>query len=244
MLTYLTQKSTVIIYYTTTPPKEEEMSLYDIQKISECLLKENRKIDILLLESVSSTNDYAKKLVFDDEKGTNYLVLAREQTEGKGQYDRKFYSPLDSGIYMSLALHPEEIKAEELSFITLMCGVCVRDAIKNVCGLDCKLKYVNDVIYDGKKLCGILTEAVFEENVCKGVVMGIGINVKKCDYPIDILGKVCSIEENIRNDVDVNKLIAEIVNNICFKIKNFDVDGIKRTYFEHVLELHETNLVE
>ncbi len=220
------------------------MSLYDIQKISECLVKENKKIDILLLKSVSSTNDYAKKLVFDDEKNTNYLVLAREQTKGRGQYDRKFYSPLDSGIYMSLALQPEKIKSEELSFITLMCGVCVRDALENICGLDCKLKYVNDVIYNGKKLCGILTEAVFEENVCKGVVMGIGINVKKCDYPIDILDRVCTIEENIRNDVDVNKLIAEIVNNIYNKIKNFDIDEIKRAYFKYVLELHETNLVE
>lgn len=220
------------------------MSLYDIQKISECLVKENKKIDILLLKSVSSTNDYAKKLVFDDEKGTNYLVLAREQTKGKGQYDRKFYSPLDLGIYMSLALHPEKIKAEELSFITLMCGVSVREAIKNVCGLDCNLKYVNDVIFNGKKLCGILTEAVFEENVCKGVVMGIGINVKKCDYPIDILGRVCAIEENTRNDIDVNKLIAEIINNICTQIKNFDAEEIKRKYFKYVLELHETNLVE
>lgn len=219
------------------------MNLYDIEKILLYLDEPIREMKIHVLDDVSSTNDYAKKMVFDKNINTPFLILARSQSSGRGQHNRKFYSPEDCGIYMSFVVNPE-IKGEELIYITLMCGLCVKDALKSVCNIDCTLKYVNDVLYEGKKLCGILTESVFEGNEQKAVIIGIGLNVKRFDYPNDISDIVTNLEENIEEKINTNKLTAEIVNNIFKGLKNFNIDKIKKLYLENVVALPDDNLIK
>lgn len=221
------------------------MSLYDTKKISEYLNERSKDIEIIVLENVDSTNDYAKRLVLAGWESKNILVLADEQSLGKGQYGRGFYSPKGKGIYMSLKTEPK-IAGEVIPYITLMCGICVRDAIEKVCGVSCNLKYVNDVMFEGKKLCGILTESIFEGDECKAVVMGIGIDVFHVEYPDELRSVVTSLEENIagKKKIDTDKLVGQTVNNIFDWLENFDKEKIIDKYSEYVLDLHKTNLLK
>ncbi len=135
---------------------------------------------------------------------------------------------------MSLAVKPK-IAPEELSLITLLSGMAVGDSIKEVCKIDCTLKYVNDLLIKGKKLCGILTEASFEGGEMGPVVIGIGINVEKPICPNELVGVVTSLEENGARNVDGNVLAAKIVEEIINRLNNFSAENIKAEYSQRAV---------
>ncbi len=181
-------------------------------------------VKVYVYENIPSTNDEAKRLMGK----TPCLVAARAQSSGKGQRGRSFFSP-EGGIYMSLCVKPD-IAPESLAFITLMSGMAVRDAVEKVCGISCRLKYVNDLLIDGKKVCGILTEAVFEGERLMGVVIGIGINCENTPVPKELEGITASLEGECGKQIDKNVLIAETVKNIFLRLKNFSVEKVKEEY--------------
>ena len=113
-------------------------------------------IDITVLSEIDSTNNYLKKLASDGEK-EGKLVVACKQTGGKGRMGRSFYSPDNTGIYFSLLLRPN-FPIEQSLLLTVMAAVAVADTAKQFSEADIKIKWVNDVYANGKKLCGILTE--------------------------------------------------------------------------------------
>ena len=158
-------------------------------------LPEGRSGDIHVLPTVGSTNtklkDYAR---LNAPAGT--VVLAEEQTGGKGRRGRAFVSPSGSGIYLSYLLNPASGR-ESISEITAWTAVAVRDAISEVCGVTCDIKWVNDLLINKHKICGILTElsVVAETGEIDNVIIGIGINVnqKKEDFPKEIRDVATSI---------------------------------------------------
>lgn len=128
-------------------------------------------------ETIGSTNVRAKEIASDHENET-VLVVANEQTAGRGRQGRSFDSPSGSGVYFSLLLHPD-FHAAETSLITSYAACCLAQTIDEL--LDCKarIKWVNDIFVNGRKVSGILTEASFSaENMqLSYVIVGIGINV-------------------------------------------------------------------
>lgn len=144
------------------------------------------KIKIFYLESVDSTNNYAKKLLADGENGI-FLVAAAEQTSGRGRQGKSFYSPKGTGVYMSLVIHPGAPLQNAVSSTTAA-AVAVCRAIEKISDKRPGIKWVNDVYLGGKKICGILTEAVtdFESATVSSVIIGIGINVSTADFPDDV----------------------------------------------------------
>lgn len=139
--------------------------------------------DIRVLQSTVSTNDEVKALAAAGAAEWT-VVVAEEQTRGRGRYERPFFSPRGSGVYVSILLRPK-LPANETLFITTCAAVAVCEAIGRVAGKDAKIKWVNDVFLGGKKVCGILTEASFdvESGGLAYAVVGIGINVNPCEYP-------------------------------------------------------------
>lgn len=132
---------------------------------------------VTVLSTVESTNKTAKEQAFTGAShGT--LVLAGEQTAGRGRLGRSFASPSGKGIYMSLILRPELQAADALA-ATGSAAVAVCRAVKRLCGLDLDIKWVNDLYYRGKKVCGILTEAStnLESGQVEWLVVGIGLNL-------------------------------------------------------------------
>ncbi len=172
--------------------------------------------------SLPSTNTYLKSKEMEYEHGT--VIIADEQTSGKGRLGRSFFSPNSTGIYMSILLKPK-LEAEKAVLITSMTAVAVCNAIIKICNKDPKIKWVNDIFINERKVCGILTEGVInvETGDIGAIILGIGINVfaPSESIPQDISNILGYISEENKADMR-NKLIAEILSNISYYYKNFD----------------------
>lgn len=147
------------------------------QSISKYLKEETKNLRIEVHKTINSTNTFLKTLGEQGE-AEGKVILAEEQTNGRGRMDRKFYSPAQTGIYMSILLRPT-FSAQESLFITTSAAVAVAEAIERVAGCEAKIKWVNDIFCNDKKVCGILTEASLdlENSKLKYAVLGIGLNV-------------------------------------------------------------------
>ncbi|MGN1130113.1 MAG: biotin--[acetyl-CoA-carboxylase] ligase [Ruminococcus sp.] len=185
--------------------------------LNEELIKYNLKTDILgkkikVLDSVTSTNDYLKKLgAQGEENGT--IIVAREQTAGKGRLGRVWQTKKDDGIAFSILLRPE-LSPVEVSSITPLTGLAVCKAINDFCMLDSKIKWPNDIIVDRKKLVGILTEMSAEFDRVDYVVIGVGINVEHAVFPEDIAHKATSILLETGRHIDKNRFLAYVITNL------------------------------
>lgn len=167
-----------------------------------------------LHESIDSTNTRAMQLAREGcAEGT--VVLARQQTAGRGRLGRQWLSPPDSGIYMSTVLRPSQAVVE-LPVTTLCIGVAAVRSIFAVAGVEAGLKWVNDLIYDGKKLGGILAEMTAGDKNQPALVIGIGINVRlnKDEVPEELNKKVTWLEQAAGEPIDRNALVAELCAQI------------------------------
>lgn len=133
---------------------------------------------VTVLESVDSTNTYAKKLAAEGAPhGT--VVLAKAQTAGRGRLGRSFYSPADEGLYLSLILRPTA-PPEQFLHLTAMAAVASCEAVEEVCSLKPNIKWPNDLVVGTKKLAGILCERT------DAVIVGIGINLAQTKFPPEL----------------------------------------------------------
>ena len=140
---------------------------------------------IYLYDKLESSNRTAKTLALEGAPhGT--MVLTSQQTAGRGRLGRRFVSPAGKGIYLSLVLRPG-LPMTEAQAVTVSAAVAVCRAVKRLCGLDLGIKWVNDLYYNGKKVCGILTEAGadIESGQLEWLVVGIGLNLTStaADWP-------------------------------------------------------------
>ena len=147
-----------------------------------------RDLDLRVYKSISSTNTVLKQLAESGEaEGT--VLLAEEQTAGRGRMSRSFFSPPRSGLYMSLLLRPH-LSAQLSTRITACAAVAVAEAIEELTGCRAEIKWVNDVLVDGKKVCGILTEGSIdcESGLMHYAIVGIGINIRppEGDFPAEL----------------------------------------------------------
>lgn len=186
--------------------------------------------NLVVLESVGSTNDYLKNLGnYCCENGT--VVLAREQTNGKGRLGRSWICKKDESLALSILLRPK-MAPSEVSAITPLTGLAVCKALRKFTGMECKIKWPNDIIVGRKKLVGILTEMSAEFDAVDYVVIGVGINVSQADFPKTIADKATSILLETGKSIDKNELSA------------FILEEIEKTFTENNLELSATALRE
>ena len=180
--------------------------------------------DIRFFEETVSTNEEIKRIA-ESGGGEFTVAVARRQTGGKGRLGRTFYSP-EGGLYFSLLLRPK-FGAETTLKITTAAAVAMRRAIEKVSGRQAKIKWVNDIYVDNKKVCGILTEGTFDaENMgLKYAVLGVGVNVAApvCGFSPEISDKAASLFESGRVPSLVYcALLDEFLK--AFKEFYFDID--------------------
>jgi BirA family biotin operon repressor/biotin-[acetyl-CoA-carboxylase] ligase len=167
-------------------------------------------------QSVTSTNTLAKEFAGQGAKAGT-VIIAREQTEGRGRMGRTFYSPDSTGIYFSIILRPD-MSIEDSLLITTAAAVAVTKAIESVSGKKAQIKWVNDIFMEGKKVCGILTEASlnFENGRLEYAIVGIGINIATNSFPDNISHVAGSVFSDKPDDTPVtSRLVAEVLNNIA-----------------------------
>ena len=168
--------------------------------------------NLIVLDSVDSTNDYLKKLGNEGcENGT--VVAAREQTKGKGRLGRTWQSKKDDGIAFSVLLRPN-VAPSEVSAITPLAGLAVCKAIREYTKLDCVIKWPNDIIIGRKKLVGILTEMSAEFDAVEYVITGIGINVDHTSFPEEIAFKATSLLLETGRHIDKNEFLACVLEHL------------------------------
>ena len=166
------------------------------------------------LETIDSTNTYAKKLAMSGAPdGT--VVIANDQTAGRGRMGRTFQSPKDKGIYLSVLLRPE-MEPQRLMPVTAMAGIAVADAVEVVCGVRPGLKWPNDPVIGNKKLCGILTEMSLEGETgrVQYLVLGIGINVGQADLTEDVAAIATSLSAYLGRPVSRPQLAAALIKEL------------------------------
>jgi len=136
---------------------------------------------ILRFDTVSSTNDLARELaVSGASEGT--CIVAREQTAGRGRQGRSWSSPEGEGLYLSLILRPT-IKASGSAVLTLASAIAVAEVLRQTFDVSVDIKWPNDVLASGRKICGILIESAVEGDDIQFAIAGIGINVAQRSFP-------------------------------------------------------------
>lgn len=169
----------------------ETGDLLTAERVRMYLPEKMRGNNITVLKTVDSTNTFAKKAAAEGaEHGT--VIISEEQTGGRGRRGNSFYSPSGTGLYMTVILRPSEADTDLIT-ICAGCGACM--AIEELSGKKPLIKWVNDLYLDGKKICGILSEATFdyEAKTIDSVVVGMGINISTSDFPDGLERKAGSV---------------------------------------------------
>jgi BirA family biotin operon repressor/biotin-[acetyl-CoA-carboxylase] ligase len=164
--------------------------------------------DVMVLEETDSTNTFLKKCAEAKEEGA--IVIAKKQTAGRGRLGRSFVSE-KNGLYMSVLLKPEN-DPDKIMLITAMAAVAVLRAVKALGVGEPKIKWVNDIFVNDKKVAGILTEGVFKEGKLDYAVLGIGVNLVRPEGGMD--KSISPIATYLlENADDGNRFTADIINN-------------------------------
>ena len=190
--------------------------------------------EILYFDSIDSTNTKAQELA---EKGypSGTLVVADKQIAGKGRRGRNWESPSGCGIFMTLMLKPD-INPNNASMLTLVSALAVAKALADITGKDAKIKWPNDIIINGKKLVGILTEMSTQIDYINHVTIGVGINVNLTEFPEEIRETATSLRLECGHVVKRAPLIAAVMKrfeqNYTVFLEHGDLSGLKERYSE------------
>ena len=187
-------------------------------------IKKNLRFPVAvhLYDSIDSTNDEAKRR---HTPGGYHLYAAQHQTAGRGRRGHSFYSPKDTGLYMTLAL-PFSGCPAGIQKITCAAAVAVCEAVEALAPLHPQIKWVNDIVLDGKKTAGILTELLLDEkNQPVSVIVGIGLNLCTTQFPGEFADKAGNLGE-----LEPNALCGMITENLITLFGSLDDNSIIEKY--------------
>lgn len=197
--------------------------------------------EVLCLLKEDSTNNRVKKMAEQGaEKGL--LVIAEEQTAGKGRRGNSWSSPAGTSIFMSVLLRPDFLP-EKASMLTLLAAMAVAKGIKEETGLEAKIKWPNDVVVNGKKICGILTEMSAEMDYINHVVVGIGINANMEELPAAIRETATSLLIEKKQLVSRASLLVKVIEHLERYYEIFiETEDLSRLHEEYNSQLVNRNV--
>ncbi|MGO4731584.1 biotin--[acetyl-CoA-carboxylase] ligase [Paenibacillus sp. 2KB_22] len=168
---------------------------------------------VLLTSTLSTQGDVLKLAEQGQAEGA--VVIAEEQTGGRGRFGRQWFSPPGKGIWMSVLLRPD-LPLQHTPQLTLLTGVAVCRAVRTCTGADAGIKWPNDLLIDGRKVCGILLESTVEDHEVRYCIAGIGVDVNfdPEDYPEDLTTIATSLKMETGQPVDRTKLTAAILTEL------------------------------
>lgn len=202
--------------------------------------------NIVFYESTDSTNEAAKRLAAEADDGL--VVVAESQTAGRGRKGREWISPAGKNLYFSLLLKPH-FTPDKASMLTLVMAVALRRALAEICAdpvLDSicaaeneiashiQIKWPNDVVAGGRKLAGILTEMQLAGSAIDYVIIGVGVNVKKQNFPQDTCAYATALEAEFAGEISRKELLQSILKHFADTYANFqktlDLSGLLAEY--------------
>jgi len=207
---------------------------------------ETLKLPIFKFDVLKSTQTKARELY--DKKGLDlFVVWAEEQVAGRGRRERSWHSP-KGGLYFSLfCRNLGNLPSPQL--ISLAAGVAIKDAMEKLYGIVCELKWPNDILYQGKKLCGILSEVASRGQEIDHAVVGIGINANTdlSDLPEEISREAIAVKDILNCKVDLEALLAAACAEVLDRISRLaSREGRSKTiadYKRHCLTLNSEVII-
>ena len=192
----------------------EDTDILSPQGIRKYLNAPYQSLDLAVVPTVGSTNALLREKA-NQGCSEGCVVIANQQTAGRGRYGRRFFSPGETGIYLSILLRPIHYSPRQAVCLTAAAAVAMCQAIESVSGEQPQIKWVNDIFLNGKKVCGILTEAAFglETGALEYAVLGVGVNVypPKEGFPAE-LDSVAGAVLDCPGEDAKNRLAGEFLN--------------------------------
>ena len=164
---------------------------------------------VTCFDVIASTNLQAK-MDAENGAGQGALVVADMQTAGRGRMGRGWSSPPGTNVYFSLILKPE-IPPDKASMLTPVMGLAVAEGIRRTCSAEAMIKWPNDVVISGKKVCGILAEMSVEQDFIHYVVIGVGINVGLQEFPAEVAQTAICLQEACGKKISRAELVANVM---------------------------------
>lgn len=206
-------------------------------------LKETKDwVRVTCFDSIGSTNQYAKELALEG-AASGTVIVANQQTVGKGRYGKTFESPQGTGIYLSVILKQDRLHFSTPTLITMYTAVVIAETFEQLTGKKLDIKWVNDLFFKDKKVGGILTEAVtdFESGQIEWVVVGFGLNLTATtqDFSEEVAQVATSIFENEVMPLHRNELIANILEAFLTGLETVDETELLSAYRNRLLGLNQ-----
>jgi len=182
-------------------------------------------------DSLPSTNDeVARQAALGADEGL--CVIAAEQTAGRGRLQRSWASPKNAGLYLSILLRPA-FDQQSWPLITFVAALAVNDALLQCCNLKTDIKWPNDVLSNDRKLCGILAETI-ETSVGRAVIVGIGINVSKNSFPVELETVATSVETETGRAMAPDELLESLLGAFSKHYQTLQQSGGNETIVREV----------
>ena len=215
----------------------QEPDVLNTDRIRACLHTKWAGRTLMYFDSIDSTNAEAKRQA---ENGAVHglLVISDHQTAGRGRRGRVWESQKGDGIFMTLLLKPD-IEPMNASMLTLVMGLAVREALAQVDNLDVQIKWPNDIVCNGKKICGILTEMSAQMDFINHIVIGLGINVYNETFPPEMDHIAASIYQQTGVRIRRAELIAEVME----RFETYYAQYLKTQNLFYLMDIYNEHLI-
>jgi BirA family biotin operon repressor/biotin-[acetyl-CoA-carboxylase] ligase len=197
-----------------------------------------RDLSISLLDEVDSTNDEAARQLAAG-RAAPFVVLARKQTKGRGRLGRSWHSEENGNLYASFAFRPR-VAPSRMAIFTLWMGVNVCELIANFTQLVPGIKWPNDILFNGRKAGGMLTEARIDTDQIRDLIFGLGLNVNgpATAWPEELASRAISLAQQAKAPLDVNRFTAALIGRVLLAYEQF-VDGDHLTSFAELWQRYD-----
>lgn len=183
-----------------------------------------------LIAEIDSTNDEAARQLAAG-KDAPFAVIAQRQTKGRGRFGRAWHSEDNGNLYASFAFRPR-LEPARMQMFTLWMGANVCELIASFCRTTPGLKWPNDILFDGRKAGGMLTEARMDADQIRDLVFGLGLNVNSPagGWPADLADRAVSLAEHTKQPLDLNKFTAALIGRVLQAYDRFVDGGYAKTF--------------
>ncbi len=195
---------------------------------------------IIQLEKVQSTNDYALNLVSDNPPDEGLIVLARQQTSGKGQAGNAWESESGKNLTLSIILKPDFLEPSEQFYLSKIIALSIRDLV-NEFVQNVRIKWPNDIYVNNDKIAGILIENSFTGNRFEYSVIGTGLNVNQKSFPENIYNPTSLLRET-GSEYKLNEILQKLIQHFNYYYKllfNQNYSEINKNYLSHIYRFNE-----
>ncbi len=166
--------------------------------------------NVISLETIDSTNDYAKQLLSTQKPTDGTLIIAKAQTKGRGQLGNIWQTESGKNLTVSYILYPNFLSPDKQFYLNMAVALGIREFCESICAEHVQIKWPNDILINGKKVCGVLIENALQGSKIQHSVIGIGININQSKFDAELPHATSILLENKNQTLAIEPLTAQL----------------------------------